>query len=841
MTSNNVGKIGNFGNIVYDSDNDTPNLKRRIGVSATEVELLDDIPPALGSGITSSENNVSDKKRIFESQIPSSVINKENQSNNYQTLSFNKEQPKSNIAYQDNNDQQLNLAVDKLLEKYAPDALPQNVINTSTSRQQPSQVNVVTARDDPSFSTFQTNAPSSSTTANNYSSVIRPNKGQIFQTNTQTNNNNNNSQPFIRSHPEVNYDSTQYANSSQKPQPSASINSRNGNFPSVVPGKLYALVDDPLHIFYDRQYPTSSKTKLPSQQQQQPSFQTTFQPSNNFQTTQDPSVSVFTSTSRRNPQQPIPTTINKNSNGLESLNLENLIKRVQQDYYQEIKPYVSSVRFVEKDREYGQSLADIGFITPISVRRGFTKQADDILRRSFGRQGHRQQPVNLPDSNDYSDDEGHDDIDKLRRPNRNRPLEKFDSKQSFTSVTSVSTYSSDYDDRYSLPQDRNKINVRDQSTSPPPKLDQTKAQQGIQNLLPASTIAPVKPMTRDDTDEEVETPTTSPRIAIKPAKRIPLDQYSISSAEQTTSIDEEDPIANYNEHDNATNSRSNVPGAANNIIKSSPIVEPIDKKTVNQIQQRSEDIHPVPPTIRGPQTNVTSPKDSRIPVKRIDSDGSDIDLSDTDEATDTDDDNKPPAPNNKLPSPSITRSNVQPPSTNTPIVRPPTAPQTNTRDPTPQTNIRGPASQINTRDPAPQTNTRGPAPQTNTRDPAPQTNTRGPAPQTNTRDQAPQTNTRGPAPQTNTRGPTTQNVPPTATQTNIDNNARQAGGSTVNPTNQRNAPNERTTAAAGSTSTGSTRLFKPEANSRSASKGSVKDGSSTLGNKFKSIFRRKQS
>ncbi|CAF0881786.1 unnamed protein product [Rotaria sordida] len=833
MTSNTVGQTGNFGNIIYNSDNDTPTTgRKRIGISATEIELLDDIPPPSQTGITSSKNNISDKKRIFESQPVSSSINKENQINNFSTSSFNKNQPNSNIVHQGNNDQQLNFAVDKLLEKYAPDAIPKNAVNTSTTRrQQPEQANVIKAHNEPSFSTFQTTAPPSSINSNNYSTIIRPNKGQILQTSAIANNNNNNSQPSTRSHPQTLYDTIQYANvprqPEQKPQTSASVKTNNGNLNQVVPGKLYTVHDDPLHLFYDRQYSNSSKTKSSSQQQQQqqqqPSFQTTFQPSNNFQTTQDPLLSVFTNEPRRNPQQPTSatTTTHNNSNGMPSLDLESLIKRVQQDYYQQIQPFVSSVRFVQKDSEYGQGLADIGFITPISVRRGgFTKQADDILRRSFGQQP-QQRPVNLPDPNDYSDDEDYDGINELHSSHRYRPLEKFDSKQSFTSVTSASTYSSDFDDQYSSKYDRKNVTLHDQATSPPPQLNQTKTQSQIQNV-------PMKPITKNGSNEKDE---IGSRPAIPTlARRIPSDQRSITSSEATTFIDEDDSIASYNEHETPKNSPSKPSRAINSIVTNAPLAESLNIGTGRQEIQRSEDIHPIPPTIRGAQANLTSPKDSRTQVKTIESDESDIEQSDSDETDESEDEDQPSAPMTKLPTPSTIRSNVQPTSTSTPTGRSQTAPQTNIRGPGTQTNVRGPGTQTNVRGPGTQTNVRGPGTQANVRDPGTQANVRGPG--------TTQVNTRGPGTTpVNTRGAGAQNLVSMA-RSDADNNPRPPTGPTTNPTNIRG---ESTVAGGSTANTGSTRLFHSDANSKAANKRSVKDSPSTFGNKIKSIFRRKQS
>jgi hypothetical protein len=112
MTNNGANKISNFGNVIYDSGSDASNGRKRIGTSATEIELLDDIPPTIGTGVTNSRDDLPDQARVFDTQ---------KQSNNYHTLSGNRLQPKANVVYQDGNEQHLNSAVDKLLEKYAPE------------------------------------------------------------------------------------------------------------------------------------------------------------------------------------------------------------------------------------------------------------------------------------------------------------------------------------------------------------------------------------------------------------------------------------------------------------------------------------------------------------------------------------------------------------------------------------------------------------------------------------------------------------------------------------------------------------------------------------------------
>jgi hypothetical protein len=123
MTNNGVGKLGNSANVIYDSSSGTPTEKRRIGTSATEIEFLDDIPPPIGKVVQGSENNVSQRARSFDTQTSSSSTQRQQTAsqNGYQQLSLNREQARPNVAYQSGNDQQLNSAVDKLLEKYAPE------------------------------------------------------------------------------------------------------------------------------------------------------------------------------------------------------------------------------------------------------------------------------------------------------------------------------------------------------------------------------------------------------------------------------------------------------------------------------------------------------------------------------------------------------------------------------------------------------------------------------------------------------------------------------------------------------------------------------------------------
>ena len=121
MTNNNASEGGNFGKFLYDSGNKMPGAGNRKGISATEVDLFNDIPPSFETTITSSEDSTTNRSRINEQQIFSSSINNQKQSNHYHLLSHSREQSEPNIVHQDGNEEQLNSAIDRLLEKYAPE------------------------------------------------------------------------------------------------------------------------------------------------------------------------------------------------------------------------------------------------------------------------------------------------------------------------------------------------------------------------------------------------------------------------------------------------------------------------------------------------------------------------------------------------------------------------------------------------------------------------------------------------------------------------------------------------------------------------------------------------
>jgi hypothetical protein len=61
---------------------------------------------------------------------------------------------------------------------------------------------------------------------------------------------------------------------------------------------------------------------------------------------------------------------------MQPFDLGNLINRIQQDYLNNVRPYVSSVQFVENE----QSLTNLGFLTSTTTRKGFVFFFLEILK-----------------------------------------------------------------------------------------------------------------------------------------------------------------------------------------------------------------------------------------------------------------------------------------------------------------------------------------------------------------------------------------------------------------------------------------------------------------------------
>ena len=83
---------------------------------------------------------------------------------------------------------------------------------------------------------------------------------------------------------------------------------------------------------------------------------------NYFQPIRDPLEVLYPNSVETYPQGQIPMTINQNNdntNGMHSFDLGNLINRIQDDYLSNVRPYVSSVEFIETElNRSGMGLMD---------------------------------------------------------------------------------------------------------------------------------------------------------------------------------------------------------------------------------------------------------------------------------------------------------------------------------------------------------------------------------------------------------------------------------------------------------------------------------------------------
>jgi hypothetical protein len=167
------------------------------------------------------------------------------------------------------------------------------------------------------------------------------------------------------------------------------------NSTQIIPGESYISDRNPRFDSYERQKPVSPLRNL-----------------NYFQPIQDPLEALYKSSSQgyyQQQQQQIPTSINTNISGVQPFDLGNLIGRIQEDYLNNIRPYVSSVEFIESEL----NLANVGLITPSTTRKGLFFQfifhiicifIKDYMRRSddiYNQQGTKYYDVIDPNNSLY--------------------------------------------------------------------------------------------------------------------------------------------------------------------------------------------------------------------------------------------------------------------------------------------------------------------------------------------------------------------------------------------------------------------------------------------------------
>ena len=157
----------------------------------------------------------------------------------------------------------------------------------------------------------------------------------------------------------------------------------------------------------------------------------------------------------------------------------------------------------------------------------------------------------------------------------------------------------------------------------------------------------------------------------KLARRIPTEERSDTSAESSISGDEATYSANYNEHERPGDASRANPRSVAAVATTAPIVKPTDdavrRRAVEATSsaQRSEDIHPTPPTLRSSQVKPTLARSAATNAESISLSGSD----------DTDREEKPSSPVKREPA-ATTVARFSPPATAGPTAASqPTMPQ----------------------------------------------------------------------------------------------------------------------------------------------------------------------
>ena len=100
---------------------------------------------------------------------------------------------------------------------------------------------------------------------------------------------------------------------------------------------------------------------------QQPLQNVADETSNYFRPVRDPLEELLQNSPQLQPEQRKPIPIYTNMNEIQPFDLGNLINRIQQDYVDNVRPYVSGVEFIEN----GQNLSNIDLITPTTRQKGF--------------------------------------------------------------------------------------------------------------------------------------------------------------------------------------------------------------------------------------------------------------------------------------------------------------------------------------------------------------------------------------------------------------------------------------------------------------------------------------
>ncbi|CAM4790526.1 unnamed protein product [Rotaria magnacalcarata] len=334
MTDSKSGKVPKIGTLVYDSGIDTASGNKRAVLP--------------GGGIS-----VAERARLFGAQIPSASPFKPSKPTNLpvQRTPQNNRTVKPNVAFQDANYEPLKPKID--IYEY-----PKQETSTSPSSQQTNNDyrRFIRAEDRRRYDQQQQQQQPLSDSRNHSAANRSRNHSQHSSSASQRSTNT--------------YDRVQY-----EPRKKYTPGKPNST-KRIRPVETYAPEDDDSDYDYEEDE-VEQAPYLKFYNPIVPPQNTTSQSSNYFQPIQDPLEVLMTGSSQGYYQGQPPTTTYADTNNLQPFDLGNLISRIQQDYTENVRPYVSSVQFVETN----PSVVNLGYITPASTRKDYMRRTNGTYRR----------------------------------------------------------------------------------------------------------------------------------------------------------------------------------------------------------------------------------------------------------------------------------------------------------------------------------------------------------------------------------------------------------------------------------------------------------------------------
>ncbi|CAF4587215.1 unnamed protein product [Rotaria socialis] len=334
MTDSKSGKVPKIGTLVYDSGIDTASDKKRAVLP--------------GGGIS-----VAERARLFGAQVPNASPFKPSKPTNLpvQRIPQNNRAVKPNVAFQDANYEPLKPKIDIYEYPKQETSIPSSQQDNNDYRR------FIRAEDRRRYDQQQQSSDSRNHSAANRSRNHSQHSSSASQRSTNT------------------YDRDQY-----EPKKKYTPGKPNST-KRIRPIETYAHEDDDYDDYDDYEEDEEEEVEqapyLKFYNPRIPPQNTTSQPSNYFQPIQDPLEALMMGSSQGYYQEQPPTTTSADTNDLQPFDLGNLISRIQQDYAENVRPYVSSVQFVETN----PSVVNLGYITPAGTRKDYMRRPNETYRR----------------------------------------------------------------------------------------------------------------------------------------------------------------------------------------------------------------------------------------------------------------------------------------------------------------------------------------------------------------------------------------------------------------------------------------------------------------------------